>query len=226
VKYFPINFDVSGRGVLVIGGGQVALRKVKSLRACGAAVTVVSPAFCSGLSRMKGIRRIRRGYRKSDLRGACLVISAAGPQAVNRLAWEHASEAGIPINVVDQPELCTFTLPAVLNWGELMITVSTGGGSPALSAHIRRKLEETIGPEFGRHLALLAEMRTRVKASVLPMEARGNLLRKMAGDEVREIIRRDGVAAARTHLLAMFDEAVKGAAERGNDDPGDEGAEG
>ncbi len=207
MKYFPINLKVTGRKVLVVGGGTVALRKVERLRACGADVTVVSPSFCSGLARMKGIRRVRRRYRKSDLRGSVLAIGAAGPQEVNRRVWEHASEAGIPVNVVDQPELCTFTVPAVLTRGELQIAVSTGGGSPALSAQIRRKLEDTIGPEFGQHLALLKEMRQKVKESTLPVDARGALLGKMAAETIREIIARDGMDAARRKLLDMCEDS-------------------
>ena len=147
MRYLPVNLDIAGRRVLVVGGGQVATRKVKTLRACGALVTVVSPAFAPGLTRMKGITRIKRGYRKTDLRGVTLVVSAAGPQDVNRRAWEHACAAGIPINVVDQPDLCTFTVPAVLTRGDLVITISTGGGSPALSGRIREILTATIGPE-------------------------------------------------------------------------------
>jgi precorrin-2 dehydrogenase/sirohydrochlorin ferrochelatase len=200
---------VAGQNVLVIGGGRVASRKVRSLRECGARVTVVSPAFCSGLARMKDIRRIRRGYRKTDLRGIRLVISAAGPPAVNRRAYEHAAAAGIPINVVDQPDLCTFTVPAVLNRGSLVITISTGGGSPALSGRIREILAAAIGPEFGQHVALLREMRTRVKASGLPLEQRSPLLKEMAGDAIRDLLCRAGVAAARKHLRSLLDERVK-----------------
>lgn len=209
MRYFPINVDVAGRKVLVIGGGRVASRKVATLRACGADVTVVSPAFCTGLARMKGIRRIRRGYRKTDMRGAWLVVSAAGPKAVNRRAWEHATEAGTAINVVDQPELCTFTVPAVVQRQELLITISTGGGSPALAGRIRRLLSEAIGPEFGRHLTLLGQMREIVKSSGLPLDDRGRLLKAMAADDVREIIDSDGVGAARRHCLAMKNEALR-----------------
>lgn len=208
MRYLPVNLDVAGRRVLVVGGGRVASRKVKSLRECGAEVTVVSPAFCSGLARMRGIHRVRRGYRRSDLRGMWLVVSAAGPQAVNQRVWEHAREAGIPVNVVDQPVLCTFTVPAVLRRGELVITVSTGGGSPSLSGRIREILGAAIGPEFGQHLALLREMRTAVKASGLPLEARGELLKAMSADGVRERLRESGLAAARRHLKGMLAAAL------------------
>ncbi len=208
MKYYPINLDLAGRKVLVIGAGVVAHRKVVSLVECGALVTVVSPAFCAALARMKGIQRVQRGYRKTDLRGACLVISATDSPTVNRRAWEQARAAGVPVNVVDQPELCTFTVPAVCRRGDLVIAVSTGGGSPALSGRIRERIEATITPAFGRHLDLLRDLRSEVRASTLGVEQRGALLRSMAGDEVREIIERQGLAAARRHLRRMLADAV------------------
>lgn len=208
MRYLPVNLDVAGRRVLVVGGGRVAARKIKALRDCGAEVTVVSPRFCSGVARMKGVRRIRRSYRRTDLRGAALVVSAAGPQTVNRRVWEDACAAGVPVNVVDQPALCTFTMPAVLKRGDLVITVSTGGGSPALSARVRELLAEVIGPEFGKHLGLLKAMREAVKASGLPSGKRGALLKAMASDAVRERLRREGVAAARRHLEELLARAA------------------
>ena len=208
MKYYPVNLDLAGRKVLVIGAGTVAHRKAQSLVECGAQVTVVSPKFCAALARMKGIRRVQRGYRKTDLRGACLVISATDSQAVNRRAWEHGRAAGIPVNVVDQPELCTFTVPAVCRRGDIVIAISTGGGSPALSGRIRERIEETITPAFARHLDLLRELRIEVRASPLNLEQRGVLLRSMTTDAVREIIERQGVAAARRHLRRMLADAV------------------
>lgn len=208
MNYYPINLDLSGRKVLVVGAGSVAQRKAKSLVECGARVTVVSPEFCPALARMSGIRRVRRGYRKTDLRGACLVISATDSEAVNRRVWEHGRAAGIPVNVVDQPELCTFTVPAVCRRGAIVIAISTGGGSPALSGRIRERIEDAIGPSFGRHLELLRLLRAEVRASALDLDQRGVLLRKMAGDDVREIIERQGVATARRRLRRMLADAL------------------
>jgi precorrin-2 dehydrogenase / sirohydrochlorin ferrochelatase len=212
VKYYPINLDVAGRKVLVIGAGPVAYRKVKSLLECGARVTVVSPEFCPALARLAGIRRLCRAYRKTDLRGACLVVSATDSATVNRRAWEQARAAGIPINVVDQPELCTFTVPAVCRRGDILIAISTGGGSPALSGRIRERIEQTIGPAFGRHLDLLRELRPAVRASALDVERRGALLRELAGDGIRDLIEHQGVAAARRRLRQRLAEAIAAAA--------------
>ena len=208
MKYFPINLAVAGRDVLVIGGGRVACRKVESLRDCGALVTVVSPAFCSGIAEMEGIDRVQREFRETDLEGVCLVVSATDSSQVNRRAWERAQQMGIPVNVVDQPDLCTFTVPAVLRRGDLLVAVSTGGGSPALAGRIRDLIAGEIGPSFGRHVALLREMRPLVTSSSLTPAERHRLLKEMADDQIREIVERDGVTAARRRLREMLSEAL------------------
>ena len=208
MRWFPINFAVAGRKVVVVGGGQVALRKVKSLLACGARVTVVSPQCCPALAGLTDVRFISRGYRKPDLRGACLAISATDSAAVNRRVWEHATAAGIPVNVVDQPDLCTFAVPSVLERGELVITISTGGSGPALARKIREKLARTIGPAYGSHVALLREFRPQAQAAGLAPEARLALLQRLAGDPVRRVIERQGMPAARRLLCQWLAAAV------------------
>ena len=212
MKYYPINYNVAGRKVLVVGGGGVAQRKVEGLRACGARVTVVSPEFSAALVRMTGVRRLERRYRKSDLRGACLVISATDSAEVNARVFEQASAAGIPVNVVDQPDLCTFTVPATISRGDLVITISTGGGSPALSRRIRERLETSIEPAYAKHLALLQQMRPVVQAAPLTDEARIGLLKRMAGDEVFDVVAGRGTGAARRLLRNMLAQEVAGAA--------------
>jgi precorrin-2 dehydrogenase/sirohydrochlorin ferrochelatase len=209
MRYFPLNLDIAGKKALVAGGGQVALRKVERLLECGADVTVVSPVFCRELARMKRIKRVKRTYRKTDMKGAVLVISATDSVAANKRVYEHATEAGIPVNVVDQPHLCTFTVPAVISRGELLVTVSTGGGSPALSARIRRHLEQHIDDSFVDHLELLTGMRPIVRSSGLSEAARGELMKKMAGDRVSKVLKKSGTVAARRLLDKMLTDAQK-----------------
>ncbi|OGV63396.1 MAG: hypothetical protein A3K19_30900 [Lentisphaerae bacterium RIFOXYB12_FULL_65_16] len=208
MRYFPINFDVSGRDVLVVGGGRIALRKVKSLVACAARVTVVSPEFCGALLRMKGVRRVQRRYRKADLRGACLAISATDCPDVNQRVWEHAYAAGIPVNVVDQPQRCSFTVPAVFCQGDLVLTISTGGGGPALARKLRERLSSVIGPAYAKQLSLLREFRPKVQSVGLPISRRMKLLKQMADDPVRKVIERRGKKAARRLLQKMLNAAV------------------
>lgn len=214
MTYFPINYGVAGRKVLVVGGGTVAHRKVVSLLECGARVSVVSPVFSAALLRLKGVRLLHRRYRKSDLRGTCLVISATDSPDVNVRVAEQASAAGIPVNVVDQPELCTFTVPAVVRKGDLVVTISTGGASPALSGRVRELLEKVIGPEYARHLALLKQMRPLVQAAPLAGEERMALLKRMAGEDVLNVVSHRGTAAARRLLRDMLADQVDSAAGR------------
>jgi precorrin-2 dehydrogenase/sirohydrochlorin ferrochelatase len=209
VKCFPINLDIEGKKVLVVGGGQVARRKVKSLASCGARVTVVSPCFCKSLARMKGIHRVTRRYRKADLAGACLVVGATDSQEVNRRISEHAKTVGLPVNIVDQPNLCTFTVPAVVSRGDILIAISTGGGSPALSGRIRRHIEKHFDPAFATHLELLRQMRPLVRSSSLNLSQRSALLKTMASDKMLRILKKKGAAFTGRHLLQMLADSVK-----------------
>ena len=208
MKYFPINLDIADQKVVVVGGGEIASRKVASLARCGAQVTVVSPVFCRTLTRMKGIRRVARTYRKGDLKGAAIAVSATDSDKVNRRVYEHAVEAGIPVNVVDQPDLCTFTVPAVISKRDLLVTISTGGGSPALSRRLRKRIEADISSTFVDHLALMKEMRPKVLASGLDLRERKRLFTRMAGQEVHDVLEQYGARAARSLIRSMFQEAA------------------
>ena len=208
MRHFPINLDVRGRKALVVGGGRIACRKVASLLACDACVTVVSPTFCSELAETPGIVRIERPYRTADLTGVCLVISATDCREVNRQVSADADEAGVPCNVVDEPELCSFTLPAVLSRGQLTIAISTAGASPALAGRLRRELENTLSPAIEVQLQLLAEIRPRVKRSGLGEAERSRLLKAMAGESVCRMIEDKGEVSVREYLAAMLNQAA------------------
>ncbi|MFC1496894.1 bifunctional precorrin-2 dehydrogenase/sirohydrochlorin ferrochelatase [Verrucomicrobiota bacterium] len=209
MKYFPINMDIAEKKVLIVGGGQVASRKAKSLLACGAIVTIVSPEFCTPLTRMKKVNRICRKYRKSDLKNASIVICATDSKNVNCKVSEHAKEKGIPINVVDQPDLCTFTVPSTVSRGELLITISTGGGSPALSRRIREKMEKEITDIHAKHLSLLKKIRPKVQSSGLSEKERMRLLKKMASDKIQNRLKNKGLLSAKTAMQEMLTEATR-----------------
>ena len=208
MNYFPVNLDVSGRRAVVVGGGKVALRKVRALVDCAADVVVVSPEFCPELAAVSGITRVGRCYEQGDLAGAVVAISATDSEEVNRSVWEDAQEAGIPVNVVDQPARCTFTVPAVLRRGDVLITVSTGGAGPALAGSIRRRLEDLIEPEYADWLELLKPMRRRVREAHLTIDERATLMRAMSGEDVLEILRNQGREAVQAHLDNMLAQAL------------------
>lgn len=209
MTHYSIGLAVAGRKAVIVGGGQVARRKAATLRECDAVVVVVSPAICPGLARMKGVACVVRAYRKTDLRGACLVIAATDSRAVNRRVHDDAMAAGIPVNVVDQPEESSFIVPATARRGDITVTVSTGGGSPALARGLRIALEDEVLPPFAEQLALLKTMRPLVLASDLGAAERRGLFRRMAGDEVRRALMkrgRDAAARLMSRMLAQCSE--------------------
>ena len=157
--YYPVFLNLSGRNCVVAGGGQVALRKVATLLQHGARVTVISPRLCKGLSELDCGGKIqvrRRSYQAGDLEGAYIAIIATGNRTVNLQASLEARCNKIPVNVVDDPGLSDFIVPAIVHRGSVSIAVSTAGKSPALARKIRIMLESKLDNEYAE-LALLIE---------------------------------------------------------------------
>jgi len=159
--------DLSGRLVLLVGGGRVAARKIAALLEAGARVRLVAPELAAetqALCAQAGVELRRRGFLPADLEGAALVISATGDQALNRAVADEAGRRGLFVNVVDVPALCSFIVPAVLRRGDLVVAVSTSGASPAAAARLRRDLEGRFGPEWALYLRILKLARARLTA--------------------------------------------------------------
>jgi precorrin-2 dehydrogenase/sirohydrochlorin ferrochelatase len=161
---YPVNLVLTGQPCLVIGGGAVAARKVAGLLTCGADVRVIAIEPVAELE-ATGVVIERRPYRQGDVAGYRLVMAATDEPLVNRQVFEDAQAAGIWINTADDPALCTFTLPSVVRRGPIMVTVSTGGHSPALAAWIRSQLADQLGPEYEVLLDLLSTARNDLKAA-------------------------------------------------------------
>ncbi len=162
---YPVNLVVEGRPCLVVGGGRVAAHKVRGLRRCGAEVHVVAPEVSDEVRAQAGVTWEERPYAAPDLEGRRLVIAATDDPAVNEAVYRDAEAAGVWINGADDPAHCSFTLPSVVRRGDLLLTVSTGGRSPALAVWLREKLEAEIGPEYAVLLDLLAAERESIRAS-------------------------------------------------------------
>ncbi|MGO8693580.1 MAG: bifunctional precorrin-2 dehydrogenase/sirohydrochlorin ferrochelatase [Rectinemataceae bacterium] len=160
---YPISLDLCGRKVLIVGGGRVACRKVKDLIEVGAEITVVSPNVDFEIAALLEAGRIRHEPRKfevADLAGCFLVIAAASDRAVNAEVGREALRADMLVNVVDDAGLSNFTTPAKVRRGDLLLTASTNGKSPALSREIRKKLERAFGEEYAAYLDFMGELRT------------------------------------------------------------------
>ena len=161
---FPINLNLDGRRCLLIGGGPIATRKASQLLACGADLTVIAPEITDEL-RSRGVTIIERRFMPGDIEGFRLVVTATADPVVDQQIFDEAERLGIWVNSADDPQRCTFTLPAVVRRGDVMVTASTGGISPALSTWLRRQLSEIITPEFELIAAELSAERARIHAT-------------------------------------------------------------
>lgn len=199
-KFYPMLVDLEARRCLVVGGGRVAERKVGLLLECGAEVELVSPKATARLAALAGAGRIRwrrRAARPSDVRGAFLVVAATDDAAANRHVAERARKAGSLVNVVDDPEACTFLVPSVIRRGELTIAISTGGGSPALAKRLRERLEAIVGPEYEGYVAALRTLRLQAHAAIAdPAERQALYRRAVESDLLEHVARGDREAVA------------------------------
>lgn len=162
---YPVMLNLEERLVLVVGGGRVALRKVRGLLEAGALVRLVSPELCRDLAPLtdhQNLEWLERGYETLDLEGCWLAVAATDDREVNQRIGREAHRAGVWVNVADEPENCGFTVPASLRRGELTLAVSTGGASPLLAARIRDNLAELFDPCWADYCGLLAKLRARI----------------------------------------------------------------
>ncbi len=166
-KYYPVSLNLTDKRCIVVGGGEVAERKVERLLECGAHVTVMSPSLTSLLKDRKKSRQIVHidaGYKKNALQGCFLVIGATDRDDVNAQISKDAMSLGILVNIVDDPDKCNFILPSLVRQGDLSIAVSTGGKSPALARKIKEDLQQQFGPEYERLLAIMGSLREKALA--------------------------------------------------------------
>lgn len=166
---FPVNLNLVGRPVLVVGGGRIAFRKVQQLLAAGGDVTVLAPQIIEEFNDIS-VTLIHREYTIGDAAQFRLVITATGNTPVDQAIFDECEELGIWVNSADDPQRCSFTLPAAFRRGPVMVTVSTGGASPALASFLRSELEQLIGEEFVEVAASLAAQRAQFHSNGISTE--------------------------------------------------------
>ena len=171
MDHFPIFLDLNGRRCLVLGGDATAAQKAEDLLRAGARVTLLAPdpgEACTELARLRPERvtLLRAGYRPGDEHGAALVLSTLDDDATNRTLAHRCQAAGIPVNVVDQPALCSYITPAVVDRSPLQVAITSGGAAPVLARQIRSQIETLIPAAYGRLAALAGRARRRVRESL------------------------------------------------------------
>jgi siroheme synthase-like protein len=185
----------------VVGGGSVAARKVEGLCAAGAEVTVVAPDVGEAIE-AAGVQVERRPYRAGEAGDYRLVIAATDDPQLNRRVYADAEASGVWVNSADDPENCSFTLPAILRRGPITVTVSTGGHSPALASWLRDQMGDEVGPEYEILLGLLAERREALRSEGTPTE--GMSWQDALDSGMLDLVRAGRVAEARERLQACL----------------------
>lgn len=198
---FPFFMEVGGRNCLVVGGGTVALRKAEALLPFGVRVTAVAPRFCLGMLELAGVRRIARGFLPEDLEGMAFAIGATDDDAVNAEIARLCGERGIPVNIVDDREKCSFFFPALVKRGEVVAGISTGGNSPLAARYVREWVEEALPPRIGEAVTLLGGVRGRARREIADAGEREAALRRLlalalerdvAAEELERILKGGG----------------------------------
>lgn len=208
MTFYPVVLDVRGRRCVVIGGGPVAEQKVAGLLDAGAAVTVISPLVTPRLDAMAAKGEIalqRRAYHAGDLAGAFAAIAAAEDRSENQAIYEEAEREGVLLNAVDDIEHCHFIAPAVFRQGDVVVTISTAGKSPALAVRLRERLGALVGPEYATFLDLLGEVRPEVSARVPDLPARAALWYRIVDSDAIEFVRRGDLPGARRRIRELID---------------------
>jgi precorrin-2 dehydrogenase/sirohydrochlorin ferrochelatase len=206
MKYYPVFLRVAGRRCVVIGGGTIATRKVESLLAAGACVAVISPSLTADLAARAArgeIEHVARAYRPGDLAGAVLAYAATDDETVHAAVACEAEAAGVLLNVVDRPQLCTFIAPSILRRGDLTVAVSTSGGSPALARRVREDLERSLGPEYERALDVLGRLRRHLQTRAVSSAERQRILTGLVGSDLLDRLRAPDADAV-DRLLAEY----------------------
>jgi len=192
MEYYPVNLDIKKQKCLVVGGGRVGTRKVLTLLDCGARVTVVSPDAREKLIELANRGAItleKRPYRETDLDGMFLVIGTTDDEELNHQISLAAEKLNMLCNIADRPQVCNFILPSIVSRGDLTISISTSGKSPALAKKLRIELEEQFGIEYADLLRLMGAIREKLLKQKHEPEAHKHLFEQLISRNLVDMIR-------------------------------------
>ncbi|WP_378957136.1 bifunctional precorrin-2 dehydrogenase/sirohydrochlorin ferrochelatase [Pelosinus sp. sgz500959] len=203
MSLYPVNLQIDNRPCIVVGGGNVAERKVLALLAAGACVTILSPRVTEGLAGLiqeKKVSHVDRNYVKGDIAGFFIVICATDNGVINKLVAEEANKNGVLVNIVDAPELGNFNVPSQITRGDLLITISTGGKSPALARQLGRELAKQYGPEYGIYLDLVSTARIKMKEKIQSSKEREAFWRQTIDQEAIHLLKEGKIKEAEAKI--------------------------
>ncbi len=206
-RYYPVYLDLNGKKCVVVGGGTVAARKVGSLLKSSADVWIVSPDLSRQLKELvvqKKVRYIKERFEERHLKDAFLVIGATDDSSINSRISREAQRKGILVNIVDLPEDCNFIVPSVVERGNVVISISTGGKSPALSKKIRKELEQRYGEEYEEFIVLMGEIREYIMSEVNDGRQRSVIFQKLVDSEIIDLLKKGRKDKAEEEIARIF----------------------
>lgn len=211
---FPLFMKLEGRPCLVVGGGSAAVRKVELLQRAGARVTVVAPALVPELAEAVAGGRLRHDsapFTSARLRGHVLAIAATDDVALARSVAEAARAAGVPLNVVDRPELSTFITGALVDRSPVLVAISTGGAAPVLAREVRLAIERLLPPSIGRLARFAERFRAAVKAAIPDALRRRRFWESFFEGPVASAVLAGDERAAQAAMLGLVNRGEPGA---------------
>ena len=203
--YYPAFLDITAKRCLVVGGGKVAERKVVMLLQFNAHVTVVGPVITRTLLKLDNESKIeyfQRTYTAKDLDNTALVFACTDNSAINNKIKTEAARKKIPVNVVDNPDLCDFIVPSIIRKGDLTIAISTSGELPLLSKKLRQKIEEVVTDDYLEYLHIIGEFRKHLLKTVKEARKRGLIMKDIAKMDMQEVIA-TGLAKIKKRTLLL-----------------------
>lgn len=212
MKYYPVNLSLENKKCVVLGAGIVALRKVKRLLECGARVCVIAEEIVpplKGLLKQKKIIFKNKKANLNDLKGAFLVVAATNDRKLNARVCAYCLKKNILVNVVDSPGECNFILPSVLRRGNLAISVSTDGLSPALAKKIRRDIQQRFGFEYAKLLRLMKSVRPEALRKIKNPRIRNLFFQKIFQPKMLTLLKKNKLPQARKRIREYLKNAQR-----------------
>jgi siroheme synthase-like protein len=209
MTFYPVFLDLSGKQIIVVGGGEVAERKVQGLLETNGVVKIISPHLTPALRKLYQsgkVTVVERPFEAGDLSGADLVISATDDPEVQRAVWDESQKVGAFVNTVDEPAMCSVIMPAVFRQGDLTVAISTGGKSPALAARIRERMSGLMGPEYGRLLDILGRLRPEIRRRFSDADNRKTLHYRIIDSDVLRLLQSGDETAAKNRIDEIMDQ--------------------
>jgi len=188
--YYPLLLDIAQKPCIVLGGGKVAERKVKMLLKFDAMVKLISPDVTNALRLLAQegkINIVRRGYRTTDLRNVSLIFAATDNKKMNNKIRDDARRRNIPVNVVDNPDLCDFIVPSIIKKGPLVIAISTSGVLPLLSKKLRKEIDSIVTKDYIQYADIVGKFRKYIINSIEDKKTRRDIMKKIGRMSIEDL---------------------------------------